>query len=109
MTLSWHTILEFEPPLMGCVIRNRNYSFELLQAASEYVINLPTVEIAGQVMGCGNTSGANLDKFKRFGLTPRSAMPVGAPLTKECFANLECRVTDTRLVESFFVLEVVKA
>jgi flavin reductase (DIM6/NTAB) family NADH-FMN oxidoreductase RutF len=30
MTLSWHTMMEFEPPLVGCVISNRNYSFELL-------------------------------------------------------------------------------
>jgi len=111
MTLSWHTMLEFVPPLVGCVISNRNYSFSRLLATKECVINIPTVEIAGQVVGCGNTSGANLDKFKHFSLTPRPAMQVGAPLIEECFAHLECRLTDTRLVDSycFFVLEVVKA
>jgi len=33
------------------------------------------------------------------------------PLIAECFANLECRVVDTRMVNryNFFVLEVVKA
>ena len=33
------------------------------------------------------------------------------PLVAECFANLECRVIDTRLVNAFniFILEVVKA
>ena len=46
MTLSWHTMMEFEPPLVGCVISNRNYSFEILKATRECVINIPTVELA---------------------------------------------------------------
>jgi len=62
-------------------------------------------------VGCGNTSGAAVDKFKSFGLTPKPAAEVGAPLIEECFANLECKVVDTKMVATycFFVLEVVKA
>ena len=26
MTMSWHTMMEFEPPMVGCVISNRNYT-----------------------------------------------------------------------------------
>jgi flavin reductase (DIM6/NTAB) family NADH-FMN oxidoreductase RutF len=39
------------------------------------------------------------------------AAKVAAPLVAECFANLECRVTDARWAQryDFFVLEVVKA
>ncbi len=111
MTLSWHTMLEFEPPLVGCVVSDRNHSFELLKASKECVINIPTVELADKVVGCGNTSGAKTDKFKRFGLTPLPAKMVGAPLIQECFANLECRVVDMTMVSkySLFVLEVVHA
>jgi len=38
-------------------------------------------------------------------------MTVVPPLVAECFANLECRVTDTRLVARYnlFILEVLKA
>ena len=111
MTMSWHTMIEFEPPLVGCVISNRNYSFGLLKATKECVINIPTLEIAEKVVGCGNTSGAIIDKFKKFGLTPKSASQVRAPLIEECYANLECRVVDTKMVAKycFFILEVVKA
>ena len=61
--------------------------------------------------GCGNTSGAKVDKFREFGLTPKPASLVGAPLIEECYANLECRVADTRMVTKYclFVVEVVKA
>ena len=111
MPMSWHTMLEFEPPLVGIVISDRNYSFGLLKAARECVIDIPTVEIAEQVVACGNTSGADVDKFSEFGLTPRPASLVGAPLIEECYANLECRMADTRMVARYclFVVEVVKA
>jgi hypothetical protein len=78
MTMSWHTMMEFEPPLVGCVISNRNYSFESLKATRECVINIPTVELAEKVVGCGNTSGRQVDKFKAFGLTPVTAACVKA-------------------------------
>ena len=111
MTMSWQTMMEFEPPLVGCVIGDRSYSFEALKATKECVINIPTVEIAAKVVGCGNTSGRKVDKFKKFGLTPVAASRVKAPLIDECYANLECKVVDTKLVAKYglFVLEVVKA
>ena len=111
MTMSWHTMMEFEPPLVGCVISNRNHSFAILKATKECVINIPTVKLAEQAVACGNTSGRSVDKFKAFGLTAVPAARVAAPLIDECYANLECRVADTRLVAkyNFFILEVLKA
>jgi flavin reductase (DIM6/NTAB) family NADH-FMN oxidoreductase RutF len=111
MTMSWHTMMEFESPLVGCVISNRNHSFGVLKATKECVINIPTVELAAQVVGCGNTSGRKVDKFKAFGLTPAAASRVKAPLIDECYASLECKVVDAKLVAKycFFILEVLKA
>jgi flavin reductase (DIM6/NTAB) family NADH-FMN oxidoreductase RutF len=111
MTMSWHTMLEFEPPLVGCVVSDRNWSYGLLAESGECAINLPTATLAQQVVGVGNRTGRRGDKFAAFGLTPVPASTVAAPLVAECFANLECRVVDTTLVEryGFFVLEVVKA
>lgn len=111
MTMSWHVMLEFEPPLVGCVVSDRNYTFEILRETQECVINIPTVELAKKVVACGNVSGRSVDKFKKFGLSMQAAATVEAPLIAECYANLECRVGDPRMVENycFFVLEVVQA
>lgn len=111
MAMSWHTMMEFEPPLVGCIVSNRNYTFDMLRTTRECVIAIPTVELAPKVVGCGNTSGRRVDKFERFGLTQVPAAQVGAPLVAECYANLECRIADARLVNryNFFVLEVVAA
>jgi flavin reductase (DIM6/NTAB) family NADH-FMN oxidoreductase RutF len=111
MTQSWHTMMEFEPPLVGCVISGRNHSFDALVATKQCVIAIPTVELAKQMVGIGNCSGKKVDKFKKFKLTPLPASQVSPPLIAECYANLECRVADSRWVNryNFFVLEVVKA
>jgi flavin reductase (DIM6/NTAB) family NADH-FMN oxidoreductase RutF len=111
MTLSWHTMMEFEPPLVGCIVSNRDFSFAALKASRQCVLNIPTLELAAQVVGCGNTSGRTIDKFAAFALTPEPASLVAAPLIRECYAQLECRVVDTRGVNrySLFVLEVVRA
>lgn len=111
MTMSWHTMIDFEPPIVGCVISDRNYSFSALKSTRECVINIPTVELAPKVVGCGSTSGRRIDKFRVFHLTAAPASFVKPPLITECYANLECKVVDTRMVSrySLFVLEILKA
>lgn len=111
MTMSWHTMMEFEPPIVGCVISNRNYTFDILKATKECVINIPTLELAEKVVRCGNSSGRKIDKFRAFGLTEAPASRVKAPLIQECYANFECRVIDASMVAkyNFFILEVLKA
>jgi flavin reductase (DIM6/NTAB) family NADH-FMN oxidoreductase RutF len=111
MTLSWLTMMDFEPPLIGMVLSDRNFSFAALKATKQCVINIPTVELGKKVVAVGNCSGRRLDKFAAFGLTPRPAKRVASPLIDECYASLECRVTDAHLASkyNFFVLEVLKA
>jgi flavin reductase (DIM6/NTAB) family NADH-FMN oxidoreductase RutF len=111
MTMSWHTMLDFEPQLIGCVISNRDYTFNTLKATKECVIAIPTVEIAEKVVKVGNSSGRDTDKFKTFGLTAAAASRVKAPLIAECYANIECKIIDKAMANkyNFFVLEALKA
>lgn len=108
MTMSWHMMIDFEPPIIGCVISNRNHTFNILKKTKECVINIPSVELAAKVVAVGNTTGRRVDKFKEFHLTPLPASKVKAPLIEECFANLECKVVDTTKY-NIFILEVLKA
>jgi flavin reductase (DIM6/NTAB) family NADH-FMN oxidoreductase RutF len=111
MTMNWYTILEFLPSLIGCMITGSNHSFDLIRKSKECVINIPTTELKLHVVGIGNSTGEELDKFETFKLTPQKASKVGAPLIKECYANFECRLVDAKLVNTynFFIFEIVKA
>lgn len=68
MTMSWHTMLEFEPPQVGCVVSDRNFSHAALKATRQCVIAIPTVELTAKVVRCGNCSGRDVDKFSTVGL-----------------------------------------
>lgn len=111
MTMGWHTVLEFSPSLVGCMISGSNHSFEMIRKSRECVLNLPTADIRKTVVGIGNCSGADTDKFAVFGLTAEAGVEVKAPLIKECYANFECKLVDGTLVKkfNFFVFEVVRA
>ena len=111
MTMGWHTVMEFTPSLIGCIIAGSNYSFDLIRRSGECVINLPTTALTDQLVGVGNTTGGEVDKFERFGLTAMPATRVKAPLIAECHANFECRLADDALVDkyNYFIFEVVKA
>jgi flavin reductase (DIM6/NTAB) family NADH-FMN oxidoreductase RutF len=111
MTMSWHTMIDFEPPIVGCVISDRNYTFDILKATKECALNIPTVELAKKAVDCGNASGRNVDKFKTFRLHPEAASLIKPPLIRECYANLECKVIDSKMSSKYnlFILEVLKA
>ena len=111
MTMSWHMMVEFTPPQIACIVSNRNHSFRALRATGECVIAIPDASLAKMVVAIGNRSGRDGDKIAALGLATMPAKRVTAPLLPDCFANLECRVAETRLVNRFnlFVLQVVKA
>jgi flavin reductase (DIM6/NTAB) family NADH-FMN oxidoreductase RutF len=111
MTMGWHMVMAFVPSLVGCYVWSENHSFEMIRRSKECVINVPGVDLAAKVVGIGNTSGRDIDKFARFGLTAVPGTKVEAPLIGECHCNFECRLVDASLIEkySLFVLEVVKA
>jgi flavin reductase (DIM6/NTAB) family NADH-FMN oxidoreductase RutF len=111
MTMSWHMMIEFEPPLIACIVGGGDYSFTTLEHTGECVIAIPSAGMAADVVKIGNCSGRDIDKFDAFKLTAVAAEAVAAPLIGECFANLECKVKDTGFVRAYnmFVLEVVRA
>lgn len=111
MTMSWHMMIEFEPPQVACVVSEGDYSFAALRTTGECVIAVPAAKLASKVIKIGNCHGNEIDKFAKFGLSPVAAQTIRPPLIKECFANLECKVSDYGMVAKYdiFILEVVKA
>ena len=48
MAMSWHTMMDFDPPLVGCVVSGRDFSFAALKATRECVLNIPSAELAAK-------------------------------------------------------------
>jgi flavin reductase (DIM6/NTAB) family NADH-FMN oxidoreductase RutF len=108
MTISWHMVMDFTPKI-AMTTGPWNYSFQALINSKECVLAIPTVDLAEKVVGIGSCSGAEVDKFQKFGLTALPAAEVKAPLVSECLACLECRVTEYLEAHDIFVLQGVRA
>jgi flavin reductase (DIM6/NTAB) family NADH-FMN oxidoreductase RutF len=110
MTLSWHLVMDFTPRI-GVIIGPWDYTYRALRATRECVLAIPAVDLAEKAVEIGNCSGKEVDKFRKFRLTPLPARRVRAPLIAECLAHIECRVVNLRLVKSssLFVLQGVQA
>ena len=108
VTISWTMVVDFTP-VFAMTTGPWNYSYAALRKTKECVIAIPTVELLDQVVGVGTCSGADTDKFEKFGLTPVKGRYVRAPLIKECVANMECKVRG--IVEKYHIviLEAVAA
>ncbi|HIE1389155.1 TPA: flavin reductase family protein [Pseudomonas aeruginosa] len=108
MTMGFHMMLQHDSPLVGAVIGPWDHSHRALSETGECVLSVPTVDLAETVVDIGNCSGDALDKFAHFGLTAAPAQTVDAPLVRECWANLECRVADDGWARRYnlWVLEV---
>lgn len=108
MTISWTMVMDFTP-VFAITTGEWNHSFAALRTNRECVIAIPTVDLLDTVVGIGTCSGADTDKFAKFGLTPLPAKLVRPPLIKECLANIECKVIDIVEKHNIVVLEAVAA
>jgi len=108
MTISWTMVMDFTP-VFAIVTGDWNHSFEALRKHRECVIAIPTVDMLDKVVGIGTCSGADIDKFAKFKLTPLQGKVVRPPLIKECLANIECKVIDIVERHNIVVLKGVAA
>ena len=72
MTMGWHTVMEFTPSLVGCIIAEGSHSFDLVRRSSECVINLPQRRSPTQ-RSASAIARRDVDKFEKFQLTAEPA------------------------------------
>jgi flavin reductase (DIM6/NTAB) family NADH-FMN oxidoreductase RutF len=92
ITLAWVGTVCSDPPMLSVAIRPSRHSYPLVNAAREFVVNVPRAGRLTEVDLAGVWSGAEHDKFRELGLTATPASRVAAPLIEECPINIECVV-----------------
>jgi flavin reductase (DIM6/NTAB) family NADH-FMN oxidoreductase RutF len=92
ITLAWVGTVCSAPPMLSVAIRPTRHSHGLVNAAREFVVNIPRADQVAAVDLAGVWSGAEHDKFAELGFTARPASQVAAPLIEECPINIECVV-----------------
>lgn len=108
MTISWTMVMDFSP-LFAITTGPWNHSYTALTRSRQCVIAVPTMDLIDIVVGVGTCSGRDTDKFEKFGLSRTRGTCVGAPLIRQCLANIECKVIDIVANHNIVVLEGVAA
>ncbi|MBN2716313.1 MAG: flavin reductase family protein [Deltaproteobacteria bacterium] len=93
-TVTWNMPVRKEPAMVAIECSQNHHTYQFIRKTGEFAINVPEAKMVNAVLGCGRVSGkTGVDKFEKFGLTRDKAEKIKAPLIREAFANLECRVS----------------
>ncbi len=109
ITIAWCGVVCSKPPLLSVSIRPSRYSYKLIKDTGDFVVNIPSKNLAKKVDLCGIRSGKDIDKFKEFSLNPIPSSKIHSPMIKECPGNIECILRNVVSLGShdMFIGEVV--
>ena len=109
ITVAWAGTVCSDPPMLSISVRPERFSHGIIAATREFVVNIPTQDLAKATDLCGMKSGRDTDKFALAKLTRAPASIVAAPLLAECPLNLECKVKKVVKLGSHdvFIAEIV--
>ncbi len=94
ITVAWAGTINSDPAMVSISVRPSRYSYNLIKNNGEFVINLPTKELAFATDWCGVKSGRDEDKFKKMKLTAEKGSFTACPVIAECPVCIECKVKD---------------
>ncbi|MFX0117234.1 MAG: flavin reductase family protein, partial [Candidatus Hodarchaeota archaeon] len=80
LAIAWIIPVSIDPPLLAMSIRPERHSHRIISETKEFVVNIPTFQLAKKVLGCGRLSGREYDKFKEFALETQNAKEVNSPI-----------------------------
>lgn len=90
--IAWNMPISDEPPIMALEVWHGHFAYKAILETKDFVINIPSSEMAAVVRKLGSVSGAKVDKFKEFGLTREPSKKVKSPRLKSAIGILECKL-----------------
>ncbi len=94
LTVAWTGILASTPPKTYISVRPSRHSYKILKEKGEFVIHLPSADMAKQVDYAGIFTGAKVNKFEKCGFETVASETVAPPTIAACPLALECRVCE---------------
>lgn len=70
----------------------------------EFVVNIPPVSMADEVMICSRHYPPDIDEYEKAGLVPHPSKEISVPGIAGCIAWMECRFVEEILKENYSLL-----
>ena len=110
ISVVWTFVVNGDPPQVGISAAREHVARGLVRLRGEFVLNVPTAEMAHAFDRVDMSSDEVRDKFALSGLTRGDASSVDAPTVEESPIHVECRVFDrieVPPVRTVFLADVV--
>jgi flavin reductase (DIM6/NTAB) family NADH-FMN oxidoreductase RutF len=96
--IAWHMPVSDDPPIMALEIWEGHFIYKAIVATGDFVINIPSSDMAEVCRKLGSISAAKVDKFKEYGLAKEKSRKVKSPRLASAIAILECKLRRDRML-----------
>jgi len=109
LTISWVGTVCSDPPMLSISVRPERHSYDIIKNNMEFVVNLPSKNMASVVDYCGVRSGSKENKWEACNLKPIESKHIKTPQIESCPVSIECKVKQILPLGSHdcFIAEVV--
>lgn len=90
--IAWHMPVSDDPPIIALEIWQGHFIYKAILKTRDFVVNIPSSDMAEVCRKLGGVSGRKCDKFKEFGLAQEKSKKVKSPRLKSAIAILECKL-----------------
>ena len=90
--IAWNMPVSDEPPVIALEIWNKHFIYKAILETGDFVINIPSSDMADIVRKLGSVSGAKIDKFNEYGLAKEPSKKIRSPRLKSAIGILECKL-----------------
>jgi len=93
MTIGWATFgFVWNKPIMMVAVRNTRHTFGIIEAARDFTVTVPMVDMHKETTFCGSKSGRDEDKFKECKMETTNSCQVVSPIIKTRGRHFECKI-----------------
>ncbi len=91
MTIGWGmTGVCWRKPVLMVAIRNSRHTFQIMEAAEDFTVSMPSGNLRDEIFYCGTKSGREVNKFEECELKIADGRQVGSPIIDTPGLHVEC-------------------
>ena len=103
--IAWHMPVSDDPPIVALEIWKDHFIHKAILETGDFVINIPSSDMAETIRKLGSVSGKKIDKFKNFGLIKEAGKLVKSPRLKSAIGIIECKLRrEERFLKKYNVI-----
>jgi flavin reductase (DIM6/NTAB) family NADH-FMN oxidoreductase RutF len=100
--IAWHMPVSDDPPIIALEVYKGHFINKAILETGDFVVNIPSSDMADIVRKLGSVSGKTADKFKKFKLIKERSEKVKSPRLGNAIGIMECRLRkDARLLKEY--------